>query len=447
MREDGVLAPGVASVSIGSAVLISLLALEYIAVAAAMPTVAADLDGYDLYNLAFGATVATSLVGTVLGGWWSDRSGPRAVVVAGAGAFAVGLLVAGFAGDFRVFCVGRAIQGLGSGLANVALYVVIAQLVPDRIRPRVFSLLAAAWVVPGLVGPLLTGLIVERLTWHWIFYGVTPFVLLAVLLMAPALARTRPAGGARTLPTSLLAWTVAAAAAVGILNLVGARVSPTAWALGAGLLVVLVAAARHLLPGGTLRLGRGLPSVVATRGALGGSFIAAEAYLPLMLRDEHGYGPAQAGAILAVAAMTWTVGSTLQGRLGPTADRYRLITAGAAWFTTLMVVLAAGVALGGPGWFAVACYGLAIAGVGLAYPTTTLVTMRLSTEAEVGRNSSALQLAEALASAVGLAFSGVVFGTLYATHQRAAFVGTLVVSCVVGALSVVAAVRARPAAA
>jgi len=102
------------------------------------------------------------------------------------------------------------------------------------------------------------------------------------------------------------------------------------------------------------------------------------------------------------------------------------------------------VAVGAPGWFAVACYGLAITGVGLAYPTTTLVTMRLSTEAEVGRNSSALQLAEALASAVGLACSGVVFGILYDTHPRAAFVGTLVVSCLAGGASVFAAVRARP---
>lgn len=240
-REDGVLAPGVASVSVGAAVLISLFALEYIAVAAAMPTVAEDLDGYRFYNLAFGATVATSLVGMVLGGWWCDRSGPRVVVLVGGGSFAAGLLLAGLAGNFGVFCLGRAVQGLGSGLANVALYVVIAQLVPDHVRPRVFSLLAAAWVLPGLVGPLLTGVVVERLTWHWIFYGVTPFVALAMLLISPPLARTRPAGGETGLPTSRLVWTLVAAGAVGILNVVGGDVSPAAWGAWVLLLAVVVA--------------------------------------------------------------------------------------------------------------------------------------------------------------------------------------------------------------
>src|SRR5690606_41684533 len=53
----------------------------------------------------------------------------------------------------------------------------------------------------------------------------------------------------------------------------------------------------HLLPAGTLTLARGLPSVIGVRAAMGGSFLAAEAYLPLMLRDEHGYSPAQAGAV------------------------------------------------------------------------------------------------------------------------------------------------------
>lgn len=143
--------------------------------------------------------------------------------------------------------------------------------------------------------------------------------------------------------------------------------------------------------------------------------------------------------------MTWTIGSAVQARLGPTADRYRLVPLGAAWFTGLLAVLTGSVALGLPGWVAVVCYGLGITGVGLAYPTTTLVTMRLSTEAEVGQNSSALQLAEALASAAGLAVSGAVFGVLYGTHARAAFVGTLVVATLGGLVAVIAGARGRPA--
>ena len=52
----------------------------------------------------------------------------------------------------------------------------------------------------------------------------------------------------------------------------------------AAALVLLVACARHLLPTGTLRLGRGLPSVIAMRGIAASAFFAAEAFLPLLLQ-------------------------------------------------------------------------------------------------------------------------------------------------------------------
>ena len=58
-----IFSPGLRSTSLGAAALISLFALEYIAVGAAMPTVAADLNGYHLYNMAFGATVAAGYEG------------------------------------------------------------------------------------------------------------------------------------------------------------------------------------------------------------------------------------------------------------------------------------------------------------------------------------------------------------------------------------------------
>ncbi|KUG51509.1 multidrug transporter [Serinicoccus chungangensis] len=447
VREEprSIFSPGVRSASVGATVLIAIFALEYIAVGAAMPTVAAALDGYHLYNMAFGATVAASVVGMIVGGWWSDRSGPRPVVLGGGAAFVAGLLVAGLATSMEVFVVGRGLQGLGSGLASVALYVVIAQRVPDALRPPVFSLLAAAWVLPGLAGPLLTGLVVEHLSWRWVFLGVAPGFLLALVVLRPALRATRPSSEAGHLRPGIIGWAVLAAVGVGLLNLAGERIQPWEYALGAVLLVLLAVAAHHLLPRGALALARGLPSVIGVRAALGASFVAAEAYLPLMLRDEHGYSPAQAGGVLAAASVTWALGSWFQGRAAPEGDRYRLMLAGVLGYAVVMAVLGVGVWGSWPGWVVIALYGLATFGVGVAYPNTSVLTLRLSSEQEVGRNSSALQVGEALASALALAATGVVFGLTYGTAPHAAFVGTLVVSVAVGLLSVLSAARARPA--
>lgn len=439
--------PGLRSAAIGATALIALFALEYIAVGAAMPTVAAALDGYRLYNMAFGATVAASVIGMIVGGWWSDRSGPRQVVWAGTLGFAAGLVVAGLAPTMEVFVAGRGLQGLGTGLATVALYVVIAQKVPDDQRPFIFSLLAAAWVVPGLVGPLLTGALVEYLSWRWVFLGVTPFVVLALAVLGPGLRGTHASDDAPFLRPATIGWAVLAALSVGVLNLSGERIEGVEWVVGPVVLAVLAVSAWRLLPTGTLALARGLPSVIGVRAAMGGSFLAAEAYLPLMLRDEHGYSPAQAGAILAAGSVAWALGSFVQGRLSPGTDRYQVMLLGVLVYTSLMAVLVLAVWASWPGWTVIAVYGTATLGVGLAYPTTSLLTMRLSPEAEIGRNSSALQVGEALTSAFALAVTGVVFGLTYAAAPHTAFVGTLVVALGVATVSVLSAARARPAAA
>lgn len=439
------LEPSLRAAAAGATALIALFALEYIAVGAAMPTVAAALDGYALYNMAFGATVAASVMGMVLGGWASDKAGPRPVVYAGTLAFAAGLTVAGLAPTMEVFVAGRALQGLGSGLATVALYVVIAQRVPDEQRPAIFSLLAAAWVVPGLVGPLFTGVVVEHLTWRWVFLSVAPLVVVALGVLRPGLEGTRPSADAPYLRPSTIAWAAVAAVAVGVLNLSGERIEGVEWVIGPVVLALLAVASWRLLPPGTLTLARGLPSVIGVRAAMGGSFVAAEAYLPLMLRDEHGYSPAQAGAVLAAGSVAWALGSFVQGRLGPLADRYRVMLVGVVVFTVLMGVLAVGVWASWPGWVVIGVYAVATVGVGLAYPTTSLLTMRLSPEEEIGQNSSSLQVGEALTSAFALAVTGVVFGLTYATVPHTAFVGILVVTVGIAALSVLSAARSRPA--
>lgn len=437
--------PSVRSVSIGATALISLFAVEYMAVGTAMPSVARDLDGLALYALAFGATIAASVIGMILAGWWSDHSGPGAVVGVGCAAFAAGLLVAGTAPSMEVFVVGRGVQGLGSGLTTVAVYVVIAQGVPDRMRPKLFSLLAAAWVVPGLVGPVLTGLVVEHAGWRWVFLGVLPFVLAALLVLRPALGRTEQTHDAPYLGVGTILWAVLAAGSVGVLNLGGEHISAREAAIGAPFAALLAVAAWRLLPRGTLTLGRGLPSVISARGAIGACFMASEAYLPLLLQERHGYSPTQAGAVLAVGAVSWAGGSWLQGRLGQDVDRPRVLLRGCAVILLGAGLLLVSVGLELPGWTVLIIWGITLLGVGLAYPTTTLLTMRLSPVEALGRNSSSLQVSEALASAVALAAAGAAFTALYAGSQHQAFVAVVVASVLAGVVAVATASRSREA--
>jgi MFS family permease len=118
-----------------------------------MPALVADLGAIQLYAWPFVSFMAAAVFGTVLGGRWSDRVGPRIPLIVSPLLFGIGLLVAGTAGSMAQLLVGRVLQGLGAGALTVAGYVLIAAVYPERARPAVFGLLASAWVLPSLIGP------------------------------------------------------------------------------------------------------------------------------------------------------------------------------------------------------------------------------------------------------------------------------------------------------
>src|SRR5690606_6495768 len=211
------LSPHYRATTLGMVALVALFAFEALAVATAMPTVARELDGLKLYALAFGGTLATSVIGMPLSGRWSDRSGPAGPLWSGLGCFLVGLLVAGFAITMPMLVVGRLLQGLGAGALIVALYVMAGRGVPDALRPKVFAAFSAGWVVPSLIGPALSGLIVQHAGWRWVFLGVPILAVPAALLLRPALRRI-----ATVKP-----------AAVEPVNAAAAEASPVPWAMGA----------------------------------------------------------------------------------------------------------------------------------------------------------------------------------------------------------------------
>ncbi|HEX2132372.1 MAG TPA: MFS transporter [Actinophytocola sp.] len=133
--------------------LVTIAAFEHLGVSTAMPRLVADLDGAALYSWPFTAFLAASVMATVLSGRVSDRLGPVPALLAGPALFLAGLFTAGLAQGMPMLLAGRVLQGLGLGTQVVGIYVLVALVFPVRRRPAAFGLLAAAWVVPSLVGP------------------------------------------------------------------------------------------------------------------------------------------------------------------------------------------------------------------------------------------------------------------------------------------------------
>lgn len=429
------------ALTVGAVALVSIVAFEAVAVATAMPTVAAALDGLSAYALAFGLPLATSVLGMVVAGAWSDARGPAGPMRVGVALFVAALLVAGLAPTMPVFAAGRALQGLGSGLLSVALYVVIGHVVPPASRPRLFAAMAAAWVLPAVVGPPLAGFCVEQVGWRWVFLLAVVLAVPAALLVEPALRGLRqrgPAVGAR----QRVAWAVGTAAGAVGLHQAGQLPPGPAVVIGAIAVVVVGVSVTRLLPAGTVRGRPGLPTVVALRGLMSAAFFSGEAFLPLLLSRERGLSPTSAGLVLTVAALSWAAGSWFQGRVGAP-DRTTLLRVGTASIALGVLTSAAALVPALP--TAVAAVGWLVAGLGmgLAYPTTSVLVLELSPAAEQGRNTSALQIADAVFAAVALALSGALFAALVDVGP-VAFVAGFAVAALPAALAVLLAGRAVP---
>lgn len=391
--------------TVGLLLVVTLVAFEALAVATVMPTTARALHGLALYSLGFTAFLGASLVGMVDAGARTDRRGPGPVLIGGLAAFGVGLLGCAAAPTMPVFIAGRAVSGLGAGAIIVALYVLVARVYDEALRPQVFAAMSGAWVVPALVGPALAGTVTEHLGWRWIYGGLPPFIALGALLLLPALRTLPPHPGTDRRAPAVAALLLAAG--VALVQLASAHVTPLRLALALAGLVLLARPLQRLLPAGTLLLQRGLPATVACRALLAGAFFGAEVFLPLTLVTVHGARPTLAGLPLTFGAVGWFAGSWLQGRSSEQ-RRARLLPLG----FVLVGVGVGSVALltspAVPAWTAILPWGIAGAGMGMAMPAISLLTLRLSPQQEQGENAAALQISDAVGSAVSIAMAGAV---------------------------------------
>ncbi|MFE2045391.1 MFS transporter [Streptomyces sp. NPDC059477] len=423
--KESVLSRPYRALSIGITSVVLLIAFEATAVGTAMPVAARELDGVSLYAFAFSGYFTTSLFGMVLSGQWSDRRGPLGPVTTGIATFAAGLLVSGTAQTMLLFILGRAVQGLGGGLVIVGLYVVVGRAYPEQLRPAIMAAFAASWVVPSIVGPLAAGAVTEHVGWRWVFLGTPLLVALPLALALPQIRR-RAAGpvdtdagpgegrgkGRPSFDRRRIRLAFGISLGAGLLQYAAQDLRWLSLLPGAVGAALLVPAVLGLLPRGTYRAARGLPSVVLLRGLAAGSFIAAESFVPLMLVTQRGLSPTLAGFSLAAGGVTWALGSWVQTR--PRLEPYResLMTVG-------MVLVAAAIAAAPsvlidavPAWIVAVAWAFGCFGMGLVISSSSVLLLHLSAPSEAGTNSAALQISDGLSNVMLLAIGGAAFAAL-----------------------------------
>ncbi|MCC6196252.1 MAG: MFS transporter [Burkholderiales bacterium] len=370
------------SVVLGCAMLaLFMSAVEVTIVATALPQIVGNLGGLSLYTWVFSGFLLTQAATILVFGKLADLYGRRPVLIGGIAVFLVGSTLCGFAWSMPALIAFRLLQGLGAGSIQPIAMTIVGDLYTPRERPRVQGWLSSVWGFAAIVGPLVGGLIVEALSWHWIFWINVPVGLLASLGLALFL-REDVARRAHRIDYAGVALFCVAIAALLVAVMEGGVDWPwmslptlaLAGTFAAALGLYLRRERRAPEPMIDLALWRSplLASVNLSSLFAGAAIIGVTSFVPIYVQGVLGRSAIVAGFALTSMSLGWTLAAILSGSLLRALDAHRTVRLGGA----LLFCGALGLAVMRPGAGALVVGAAAfVLGVGMGMLNTTFVIL------------------------------------------------------------------------
>jgi EmrB/QacA subfamily drug resistance transporter len=405
-----------------------LSALNQTIVATALPTIGRDFGDFENLSWVIIAYLLSSTVVSPLYGKLCDIHGRRTMMLVAIGLFIAGSVMSAAAPSMGLLIAGRTLQGIGGGGIVPLTQTTIADMITPRERGRYQAYMGTSWIVAGVAGPALGGLIAEYLHWSMIFWLNVPFGLLAALLTHRAMKRLPRHERPHQLDIVGAALMIAAATVFLIaLTSGGTRVpwmSPTIFtlvavslALGLAFVWWLRRAPEPFLPLAVLQ-NPVMRSGTAATSWMMGAVLGLTVFMPLYFQVVHKLSATDAGLALIPIVLMTTPGSMLSGRSMMYLRHYKVSAiAGAVLAIASVTALVA--------WPAMPLYGVVIAltligfGAGTVYPVATVSIQNAVPMHQVGTATGAMNFFRALTSALAVAIMGAILLTaLGATPER-----------------------------
>jgi EmrB/QacA subfamily drug resistance transporter len=395
-----------------------LAVLDQTILVTALPTIVGELGGVEHLSWVITAYMLAATASTPIWGKISDLFGRKPVFQTAILVFLAGSALSGVAQGMGELIAFRALQGLGAGGLMTLAMTIVADIVAPRERGRYMGYTQIVFLGASVVGPLVGGLLVDQLSWRWVFYvnvpiGAAALAVISSTLHLPA-ERTRP-----SIDYVGAALLVAAVGSLLLVTVWGGQ--EYAWdsaqilglaAAGLVLLGALVAQERRavepILPPRLFR-SPAFTIVTLVMFITTCALMAAIVFLPLFLQIVAGENATDSGLLLMPVMVASTVSTVASGRIIRRTGRYKALpVAGLALMTAGLVLLSTM----GPGTsLATACVFMAVFGLGFGLVTQVLmVALQASADRrELGIATASANFFRALGGSIGVAVFGAVF--------------------------------------
>jgi EmrB/QacA subfamily drug resistance transporter len=260
-----------------------------------------------------------------LAGWLTERFGSKRVWMVSVALFGAGSALCGLASSAGTLIFFRVLQGAGGGLIMPVSMTVLAQAAGPQKIGRMMSVLGVPMLLGPILGPVLGGLIVDSVSWRWIFYVNVPIALVALVL-----ARRLLHDDAGRADAGRLDWTGFGLLSPGLAGIVfglseiesdGGIGTPSAFGpLVAGVILVALFVLHSLRtprPLIDVRLfrNREFAAAAATTVMLGAALFGAMVVIALYFQVAQGQSALDAGLLLAPQGLGAALSMPFTGRL------------------------------------------------------------------------------------------------------------------------------------
>jgi len=410
-----------------------LSSLDQTIVSTAMPTIVGELGGVEHQVWITTAYLLATTIVLPIYGKFGDVLGRRRLFLIAIALFTLASIGCAFAGDFWMFVVFRALQGLGGGGLMILSQTIIADIVPAKERGKYLGPLGAIFGLSAVGGPLLGGFFVDHLTWQWAFYinipvGIAAFVIALVALTLPNKRATQKIDIAGVVLLSIATTCLIFFTDFGGDSDFGWG-SLLTWSWGVGLLVAaalfVFTESRAEDPIIPLSLFRNPTFVNATAIglALGLGMFAAIGFIPTFLQMSSGTSAAVSGLLL-LPMMVGLIGTSItSGLLITKTGKYKLFPILGTLITGVAMVAMTTLSADTPIWLICVYLFFFGAGLGLILQVVVLVVQNAVPAAMIGTATSTNNYFREVGAALGTAVFGTIFTTRLTENLQGVFAG------------------------